>query len=96
MEKNDVGRATKTWKKEIDLQKAEKGKLKANAFKFKERICRLWNNTLNSRYQAFWQYYWSKQIPDVYKKPLEKSPPPDAQEVPPKHKKKRKSEHYLV
>ena len=35
----------------------------------------MWNNTLNSRRKAFWQYYLSKQIPDVYKKPLEKNPP---------------------
>ena len=28
-----------------------------------------------SRRKAFWQYYLSKQIPNVYKKPLEKNPP---------------------
>ena len=61
--------------KEIDLQQAEKGKLKMNAFKCKERISHLWNNILNSRRKAFWKYYRSKQISDVYKKLLEKNPP---------------------
>ena len=64
---NDVATAVKTGIKEIDLQQAEKGKLKTNAFKCKERISHLWNNMLNSRQQAFWQYYRSKQISDVYK-----------------------------
>ena len=72
---NDVATAVKTGIKEIDLQQAEKGKLKTNAFKCKERISHLWNNMLNSRRQAFWQYYRSKQISDVYKKLLEKNPP---------------------
>ena len=30
---------------------------------------------LSSRRQAFWQYYRSEQISDVYKKLLEKNPP---------------------
>ena len=51
------------------------GKLKTNAFKCKERISHLWNNTLNSRRQAFWQYYRPKQISDIYEKLLEKNPP---------------------
>ena len=34
----------------------------------------MWNNRLNSRPQAFWQYYRSKQISDVYKKLFEKNP----------------------
>ena len=72
---NDVETAVKTGIKEIDLHKAEKGKLKTNAFKCKERISHLWNNMLNSRRQTFWQYYRSKQISDVYKKLLEKNPP---------------------
>ena len=72
---NDVATAVKTGIKEMDLQQAEKEKLKTNAFKCKERIFHLWNNTLNSRRQAFWQYYRSKQISDFYKKLLEKNPP---------------------
>ena len=72
---NDVATAFKTGIKEIDLQQAEKEKLKTNAFKCKERISLLCNNTLNSRRQAFWQYYQSKQMSDVYKKLLEKNPP---------------------
>ena len=72
---NDVATAVKTGIKEIDLQQAKKGKRKTNFFKWKERISHLWNNTLNSRQQAFWQYYQSKQIYDVYKKLLEKNPP---------------------
>ena len=72
---NDVATAVKTGIKEIDLQQAEIGKLKRNAFKCKERISHLWNNTLNSRRQAFWQYYRPKQISDVYEKLLEKNPP---------------------
>ena len=71
----NVATAVKTGIKEIDLQQAEEGKLKTNAFKCKERISHLWNNTLNSRRQAFWQYYQSKQMSDVYKKLLEKNPP---------------------
>ena len=51
------------------------GKLKTNAFKCKERISHLWNNTLSSRRQAFWQYYRPKQISDIYEKLLEKNPP---------------------
>ena len=72
---NDVATAVKTGIKEMDLQQAEKEKLKTNAFKCKERIFHLWNNALNSRRQAFWQYYRSKQISDFYKKLLEKNPP---------------------
>ena len=72
---NDVATAVKTGIKEIDLQQAEKGKLKTNAYKCAEIISHLWNNMLNSRRQAFWQYYRSKQICDVYKKLLEKNPP---------------------
>ena len=72
---NDVATAVKTGIKEIDLQPAEKGKLKTSVFKCKERISRLWNNTLNSRRQAFWHYYRSKQMSKVYKKLLEKNPP---------------------
>ena len=51
---NDIATAVKTGIKEIDLRQAEKEKLKTNAFKCKERISHLWNNTLNSRRQAFW------------------------------------------
>ena len=72
---NDVATAVKIGIKEIDLQQAEKEKLKTNAFKCKEQISHLWNNMLNSRCQVFWQYYRSKQISDVYKKLLEKNPP---------------------
>ena len=35
----------------------------------------MWNNTLSSRRQAFWQYYRPKQISDIYEKLLEKNPP---------------------
>ena len=35
----------------------------------------MWNNTLNSRRQEFWQYYRLGQKFDVYKKLLEKNPP---------------------
>ena len=45
---NDVVTAVKTGIKEIDLQQAEKEKLKTTASKFRERISHLWNNTLNS------------------------------------------------
>ena len=72
---NDVATAVKTGIKEIDLQQAEKGKLKTSAFKCKERISHLWNNTLNSRRQAFWQYHRSQQISEVYKNLLEKNAP---------------------
>ena len=54
--------------KEIDLQQAEKGKLRIIAFKCKERISHLWNNTINYTRQAFWDYYRSKQIFVVYEK----------------------------
>ena len=67
--------AVKTGIKEIDLQQAEKEKLKTTVFKSRERISHLWNNTLNSTWQAFWQYYQSKQISEVYKKLLEKNQP---------------------
>ena len=70
---NDVATAVKIFK--VDLQQAEKAKLKTSAFKCKEQISHLWNNALNSRRQAFWQYYRSKQISEVYKKLLEKNPP---------------------
>ena len=50
---NDIATAVKTGIKEIDLQKAEKGKLSTNAFKCKKRISHLWNNTLYSRRQTF-------------------------------------------
>ena len=46
---NDVATVVKTGIKEIDLQQAEKGKPKTSAFRCKERISHLWNNTLNSR-----------------------------------------------
>ena len=59
----------------MDLQQAEKGRLKTIAFKYKERSSHLWNNTLNSRRQAFWQYYRAKQISEFYKKLLEKNSP---------------------
>ena len=71
---NDVATTVKTEITEIDLQLAEKRKLKTNAFNYEERISHLWNNTLNSRRQAFWQYHRSKQISNVYKKHLEKNP----------------------
>ena len=71
---NDVATAVMTGIKEIDLQQAEKGKLKTSAFKCTERISHLWNNTLNSRRQAFWQYCRSKQISEVYQKLLKKNP----------------------
>ena len=72
---NDVTTSVKTRIKEINLQQSEQGKLKTNTFKCKERISHLWNNTLNSRHHAFWQYYRLKQISDVYKKLLEKNSP---------------------
>ena len=93
---NDVATAVKTGIKEIDLQQAEKGKLKTSAFKCKERISHLWNNTLNSRRQAFWQYYRSKQISEVYKKLLEKNPARTHGLLKMNQKKKRKSEHNLM
>ena len=64
---NDVATAVKTGIKEIDLQQAKKGKLKTKDFKCKEQISHLWNNTLNSRRQSFWQYYRSKQISECIK-----------------------------
>ena len=49
-----VATAVKTGIKEIDIQRAGNRKHKTNAFKFKELISHLWNNTLNSRRQVFW------------------------------------------
>ena len=72
---NDVATVIKTGIREIDLQQAKKGKLEPSAFNCKELISHLWNNTLNSRRQAFWQYYRSKLISEIYKKLLEKNPP---------------------
>ena len=66
-----VATAVKTGIKEINIQQAGSRKLKTNAFKFKELISHLWNNTLNYRQQIFWQYYQSKQISDAYEKLLE-------------------------
>ena len=54
---NNNVRAVKAGIKEIDFQQAGKRKFKRNGFKCKERISHLWHNTLNSRRQAFWQYY---------------------------------------
>ena len=53
----DVAAAVKTGIKEIDLQQAEKGNIKMKAFICKEKASYLWNNSLNSRRQAYWQYY---------------------------------------
>ena len=58
----------------------------------------------SARRQAFWQYYRSKQISNVYKKLLEKNPPQMPRKFLPrmietetkKQKMKWKSEHYLV
>ena len=72
---NDVKTAVKLGIKEIHPQQAEKGKLKTNTFKCKEQISHLGSNTLNTRWQAFQQYYRSEQIFDVYKNILEKNPP---------------------
>ena len=53
----DVVAAVKTGIRETDLQQAEKGNIKMKAFKCKEQISYLRNNTLNSGRQAYWQYY---------------------------------------
>ena len=52
---NDIATARKTGIKQIDIQQAEKGKLKRNSFRCKERISHLWNNTLNSRRKVYEQ-----------------------------------------
>ena len=78
---NDIATAVKTGIKEMDLQKAEKGKLNTNAFKCKNRISHLRNNTLYSRQQTFLPILSIKQILEVYEKLLESTP--DVKEVPP-------------
>ena len=44
----------------VENRNIEKGKIDTNANKIKQHISNLWKNTLNSRKQAFFQYYKAK------------------------------------
>ena len=48
------------------FQGVEKGKIDINVNKIKQHISTLWKNTLNSRKQAFFQYYKAKNIGEIF------------------------------
>ena len=45
---------------------SKKAKIDTNANKIKQHISTLWKNTLNSRKQAFFQYYKAKNIAEIF------------------------------
>ena len=44
----------------------KKGKIGTNANKIRQHISILWKNTLNSRKQAFFQYFKAKNIAEIF------------------------------
>ena len=60
---------------EVENRNVEKGKIDTNANKIKQHISTLWKNTLNSRKQAFFQYYKAKNIAEIFTELLKENPP---------------------
>ena len=54
---------------------SKKAKIDTNANKIKQHISTLWKNTLNSRKQAFFQYYKAKNIAEIFTELLKENPP---------------------
>ena len=50
----------------VKNRNVEKGKIDTNANKIKQHISTLWKNTLNSKKQAFFQYYKAKNIAEIF------------------------------
>ena len=61
--------------REVENRYVEKGKIDTNANKIKQHISTLWKNTLNSRKQAFFQYYKAKNIAEIFTELLKENPP---------------------
>ena len=60
---------------EVENRNVEKGKIDTNANKIKQHISTLWENTLNSRKQAIFQYYKAKNIAEIFTELLKENPP---------------------
>ena len=50
----------------VENRNIEKGKIDTNANKIKQYMSTRWKNTLNSRKQAFFQYYKAKNIREIF------------------------------
>ena len=59
----------------VENRNIKKGKIDTNANKIKQHISTLWKNTLNSRKQAFFQYYKAKNIAEIFTELLKENPP---------------------
>ena len=69
---------------------SEKGKTDTNANKIKQHISTLWKNTLNSRRQAFFQYYNAKNIAEIFTELLKENFSENVKEIFTKNYTKRK------
>ena len=59
----------------VENRNIEKGKIDTNANKIKQYMSTRWKNTLNSRKQAFFQYYKAKNIREIFTELLKENPP---------------------
>ena len=59
----------------VENRNVEKGKINTNANKIKQLISTFWKNALNSRKQAFFQYYKAKNIAEIFTELLKENPP---------------------
>ena len=78
---------------EVENRNVEKGKIDTNANKIKQHISTLWENTLNSRKQAIFQYYKAKNIAEIFTELLKENPPKMPRKFLPKIKKKQLSDN---
>ena len=70
-----ISTAIKEGFQRVENRNVEKGKTDTNANRIKQHISTLWKNTLNSRKQAFFQYYKAKNIAEIFTELLKENPP---------------------
>ena len=75
LQSNEVSKAVKDGIQEIDLQNKLKSKEKTDISRIKQTISDLWQNTLNTILQAFWQYYKARRTLEIFENLLTKDPP---------------------
>ena len=61
--------------KELTTVISKKAKLILIQNEIKQHISTLWKNTLNSRKQAFFQYYKAKNVAEIFTELLKENPP---------------------
>ena len=91
-----IGAAIKEGFHVLEHLNAAKEKTENNAAKKKQSIMRLWNNTMNSRKQAFFQHLKAKKVAEIFSKLLMQNPPKMPRKFLPKRIKNEAKEETAI